>query len=50
MDVTDFIVLLVGLAVVTIVVYGGYLRAMQNRQARDDRSKTGYAPSGVPAE
>lgn len=51
MDVTDYFVMVVGLAVVAIVVYGGYHRAMQNRlQDGHSTSPASHSPSSVPAE
>ncbi|MEM9470771.1 MAG: hypothetical protein AAGA00_02355 [Pseudomonadota bacterium] len=50
MDITDYFVLIVGLAVVAIVVYGGYHRARQTRAQTDRASGTRQVPSGVPAE
>jgi len=51
MDVTDYFVMVVGFAVVAIVVYGGYHRAVQKRQ-QDGRGTppTSHQVSGVPAE
>lgn len=50
MDVTDYFVTVVGFAVVAIVVYGGYHRAIQNRQKTDRNTRGKYMASSVPAE
>ncbi len=50
MDVTDYFVMIVGVAVVAIVVYGGYHRARQTRAQTDGATETRQVPSGVPAE
>lgn len=50
MDVTDYFVMVVGIAVVAIVVYGGYHRATQNRQQTGRSKPAGYMASGMPAE
>lgn len=50
MDMTDYFVMVVGFAVVAIVVYGGYHRAMQNRQRDDRNTAAKYMASNVPAE
>lgn len=50
MDMTDYFVLVVGLAVVAIVIYGGYHRAIQNHQQTRCNTETGRITSGVPAE
>ncbi|MEO9874822.1 MAG: hypothetical protein ABJM26_18460 [Anderseniella sp.] len=50
-DVTDYFVMVVGFAVVAIVVYGGYHRAVQKRQQDGhDTTPTNHQASGVPAE
>lgn len=50
MNVTDYFVMVVGFAVVAIVVYGGYHRALQNRQQDGRSTATRHMASSVPAE
>ena len=50
MDVTDYFVMVVGFAVVAIVIYGGYHRAVQNQQQADSTTTTKHTAPSVPAE
>lgn len=51
MTVIDYIVLVVGIAVVAIVLFGWYHRSLQDRQNRESSTKTGNRkPEAVPAE